>query len=371
MSVLTARIAAVHTLPVSLPAHPALVVRGANGSHERSDFLLVRVVTTEGVEGFGEVSATPLWSGEDAASAEHFVRNVLTTALLGRKLAPPGSLEAIMDRVLAANPFTKAGVSTALWDAYARTLGTPLVTALGGPYRDEVPIKLSLSGDGEVLEKAHSAAVAAGFTSFKVKVGMGIDGDLTRVARVRELAGLGAFIGVDANGGWSRAEAREAVRRLTTFAPAFVEQPVQPSDLEGMAAIRTLGVPVIADESVFGADDLARVIRASAADVISVYLGKAGGPARAVLQGRVAETFGLDTVIGSNGELGLGAAAQLHVACALPALSERLPSDIIGAHYYAEDILEKPLDNNGKRVRLTDGHGLGVVPRDDLRRRFR
>ncbi|WP_158889872.1 mandelate racemase/muconate lactonizing enzyme family protein [Amycolatopsis anabasis] len=365
-----ARIAAIHTVTVSLPAHPDLVVRGAKGPHDRSDFLLVQVVTTDGLEGYGEVSATPLWSGEDGASAQHFVRGVLTPALLGKRLAPVGQLESVMDKVLAANPFTKAGVSTALWDAYARTLGVPLAVALGGPFREEVPIKLSLSGDGPQLDRVYEAAVAAGFRSFKVKVGLGVEGDLARVSRARALAGPGAFLGTDANGGWSRAQAREAVRGLADLRPAFVEQPVAPGDLEGMAALRSFGLPVVADESVFDSDDLVRLIRADAADVVSLYVGKAGGPGRAVAMGRLAEAFGLDVLIGSNGELGLGAAAQLHVACALPGLSTTLPSDIIGAHYYAEDILEKPLNSNGIRARLGDGAGLGVVPRDDIRRRF-
>ncbi|QWF84242.1 mandelate racemase/muconate lactonizing enzyme family protein [Amycolatopsis sp. CA-230715] len=366
---MTARVAALHTLAVSLPARGDLVVRGAKGAHDRSDFLLVRVVTTEGVEGYGEVSATPLWSGEDAASAQHFVREVLAPALLGKALAPVGGLESIMDRALAANPFTKAGVSIALWDAYARTLGVPLTTALGGPYREEVPIKLSLSGDGHEIERAYAAAVAAGFSSFKVKVGLGVAGDIARMAKARELAGPEAFLGMDANGGWRRSEAATAVRALAAYSPAFVEQPVAPGDLDGMAALRAAGFPVIADEAVFGTEDLVRVIGAGAADVISLYVGKAGGPGRAVAMGGLASAFGLDVLIGSNGELGLGAAAQLHVACALGSLSA-FPSDIIGAHYYADDILETPLDSNGFRVRLGTGTGLGVAPREDLRRRF-
>ena len=56
---------------------PALKVRGARVVHDASTFTLVRVVTDEGVEGFGEVSATAAWSGEDAVTATHFVRDVL------------------------------------------------------------------------------------------------------------------------------------------------------------------------------------------------------------------------------------------------------------------------------------------------------
>jgi L-alanine-DL-glutamate epimerase-like enolase superfamily enzyme len=128
---------------------------------------------------------------------------------------------------------------------------------------------------------------------------------------------------------------------------------------------------VIADESVFSASDLVAVIRADAADIVSVYVGKAGGPGRAVSQGRLAADFGLGCVIGSNGEFGIAAAAQLHVACAIPGLSADIPSDVIGALYYGTDILETPLDSDGVRVRLADAAGLGVRPRDDIMARFR
>jgi len=364
-------VAAIETVAISLPVRPDLVVHGARGAHDRSDFLLVRVRTDDGVDGYGEVSATPIWSGEDGTSAGHFIRTALKPALIGQPLAPVGALETLMDRALAGNPFTKAGVSIALWDAYARTLDIPLAQALGGPYRTEVPIKLSLSGDGEVLDRTYEAAHAAGFRSFKVKVGLGVDGDVRRMARAREIAGDQTFLGVDANGGWTRRAAHQAIRALAEYRPSFVEQPVASADLAGLRELRRDGFPIVADESVFGIDDLVRLIQADAADVVSVYVGKAGGPGRAVALGQTAATFGLDTLIGSNGELGVGAAAQLHVACALPALSTVFPSDIIGAHYYAEDALAEPLPSDGVHARLPTGPGLGVTLRDDLLREFR
>ena len=364
-------VAAVHLAPVSLAVNPDLVVRGARGVHDRSDFLLVRVVASDGSEGYGEVSATALWSGEDGTSAEHFIRTRLAPAIIGQPLAPVGRLETLMDRVLAGNPFTKAGVSTALWDVFARTLDVPLAVALGGPYRDVVDIKLSLSGDGEALDDVLAAARAIGFGAFKVKVGLGVDDDVERVRRVREHVGPDAFVGVDANGGWTRAEAMRAIPRIAETGAAFVEQPVAPADLEGLRHSRSLGLPVVADESVFGMSDLTRLVNADAADCVSLYIGKSGGPGRALAMGRLAADFGLEVILGSNGEFGLGAAAQLHVACALPCLSDSFPSDIIGAHYYREDILEYPLDSDGRVVRLGDGPGLGVVPRPDLIKELR
>lgn len=362
-----ATITRITTTKISPKVRADLLVSGARGTHDTSDFLLVRVVTSAGVEGIGEVSATLTWSGEDSHTADRVIDAVLRPALIGQPLVPVAALEARMDRVLAGNPFTKAGLSIALWDAYARTLDVPLAVALGGPRRREIPVKCSLSGNGERLETGYRRARESGFGAFKIKIGMDVETDVERMREARALAGDGTFIGLDANGGYDQASARRAVEGMLPYGPAFLEQPLAPADLAGMRDLRSLGLPVVADESVFGMADLMAVIRAEAADVISLYVGKSGGPGRAVEMGAVAAAAGLRVILGSNGELGVGAAAQLHVAAAVAGLTEAIPSDIIGAHYYDEDIVESGLDATGERARLTDAPGLGIVLREEYR----
>jgi L-alanine-DL-glutamate epimerase-like enolase superfamily enzyme len=363
-------IAAIETATVSLRAKPELAVRGARTTHDASTFTFIRVVTSDGVEGYGEVSATAAWSGEDDVTATHYVRDVLGPLLVGRPLAPVAAHTAVMDRHLAGNPFTKAGVNTALWDALGRRLGVPVATLLGGPFRDEVPVKISLSGDGDELAAGYETAVSLGFAAFKVKVGKDPAGDVARLALARRLAGDEAFLGVDANGGWSRTNADRAVRGMLVSRPAFVEQPVKATDLEGMRGLRSLGIPVVADEAIYSEADLLRVVQARAADVASVYVGKSSGLDRAVREAALAAAHGLDTVIGSNGEMGIGAAAQLHVACACERLGP-IPCGITGHHFYEEGaVLAEPLDIDGRRARLPRGAGLGVDPTDEIKRRF-
>jgi L-alanine-DL-glutamate epimerase-like enolase superfamily enzyme len=365
-----ATIAAVETTTVTLRAKPTLAVRGARTTHDGSSFVLVRVLTDAGVAGYGEVSATAAWSGEDDVTATHFVRNLIAPLLIGRPLAPVAGHTAIMDRYLGGNPFTKAGVNTALWDALGRTLGLPVATLLGGPFRDEVPVKISLSGDGDDLRAGYATAVELGFRAFKVKVGRDPKSDAARAVLARELAGPDAYLGVDANGGWSRAAAARALRAMAPAELAFVEQPVRASDLDGMRQLRALGVPVVADEAVYSEADVVRVAQAEAADVVSIYVGKSGGLERAVRSAALAAVHGLEVVIGSNGEMGIGAAAQTHVACACERLGTT-PCGIIGQHFYeGESTLRTPLDIDGLRARLPVGPGLGVEPSDEIERRF-
>ncbi|MDH4281031.1 MAG: hypothetical protein OEV36_00105 [Myxococcales bacterium] len=364
------RLAAVETTVVTARAKPALRVRGARVVHDRSSFVLVRVTTDQGVKGFGEVSATAAWSGEDHVTATHFIRNVLGPRLVGQSLEPISRHAQEFDRVLRGNWFTKAGVNTALWDALGRTRGVPVAQLLGGIYRDEVPVKISLSGDGDELRRAYDAATSLGFRSFKVKVGRDPDEDVARVRLLRELAGSEARFGVDANGGWSRPVALATVQRMLDSDIDFVEQPVHADDLAGMRDVRALGVPVVADESVYSPADVARVVEAGAADVVSIYVGKSSGLERAVEASRIAAQLGTDVVIGANGEMGIGAAAQIHVACACERLGS-IPCGISGHHFYENDVtLSKPLDINGVVARLPDGPGLGIEPSDEICKEF-
>lgn len=354
----------VRTAAVSPRVRAEMLVEGARGAHAESRFLLVQVRTRSGIRGIGEVSATLGWSGEDAVTARHAIDTALAPAVLGRPLAPVAELEARMDRALAGSPFTKAGVSTALWDACAKALEVPLTVLLGGPLRTRVPVKCSLSGSGERLRTTLTAARASGFRAHKLKVGLDPADDVQRLAALRELVGSDGFIALDANGGYSRRQAGRALDAFAAYAPAFLEQPVAPDDLEGMAALRGRGTWVVADESVFGMASLVRVLRAGAADAVSLYIGKSGGPGRAAEMARVAGALGAEVILGSNGELGVGAAAQLHVACAIGSLAEDLPHDIIGGHYYEEDVAgSRAWIADGVAV-LPEGPGLGIADDD-------
>lgn len=366
-----APITKIETLSISPEVHPSLVVQGASGIHDHSNFLIIRVTTAAGISGIGEMNGTLYAVGEDGTIAKQIIEKVIAPKLLGQPIAPVENLQTIIEHAVAGSPFTKAGINTALWDAYSRTLDITMAEALGGVRRREIPIKFSLSGDQARIKHVHETATKLGFGAFKLKIGMDPVNDAKRFAYTRELVGQETFLGTDANMGFRRSEARLMASLMRENNPAFFEQPVAAGDLQGMHELRELGIPIVADESVFRLDDLVAVLRAQATDVVSVYVGKSGGPSKAVQIGMIADAFGIDSIIGSNGESGVGAAAQLQVAASLPGLSIRFPSDIIGEFYYSESVLEERLDSDGKVVRLPDAPGLGVSLKAELSALFK
>jgi L-alanine-DL-glutamate epimerase-like enolase superfamily enzyme len=367
------KITRLETVPVRVPLRPQFMIRSARGTHSASPFLLVKVHTDGGIIGLGEVSCTPRWSGEDHFTAQHFIHAILAPILIGEDPSQIEALSAKLEQGVAGNYFTKASLEMALWDIFGKSVGLPVYRLLGGAVRDEVQTKWSISG----LEPARAAEIASwaaseGFHTVKVKVGIDPAADIQRVKAVRGAVGARIRVGVDANGGWSVSTALATVPRLREHNIFFVEQPVAAADITGMAQVRRgIELPVIADESVYSPQDALGLVRAAAADVFSVYVGKAGGIAAARKIVAIAEAAGLACTIGSNLELGVGSAAMIHLAMATRGVrTEEFPADIIGPLYYEDDLLVEPLLLEKGRARPHERPGLGVELDEEKVRRY-
>lgn len=357
-------ITSIETIPIKVPIKPEFAIRsGRGGSHAVSPFLLVKVNTDEGIIGLGEVSCTPRWSGEDQVSAAHFIKMYLAPLLEGEN---PTEIERLTSKLrlgVAGNFFTKAGIEMALWDIAGKAAGKPVYQMLGGAVREFIPTKWSVSGQ-EPDKAADIArwAVSQGFKGMKVKVGIDPDSDVARVRAVRQAIGASIKLGVDANGGWSRDIAVKTIERLYESQIYFAEQPIPPEDLIWLPELRKqIKVPLVADESIYSLQDAMTLAHLQAADVFSIYVGKAGGigPARKIAE--FAESVGLKCTVGSNLELGIGSAAMIHLAIATKGIdAETYPCDIIGPLFYEDDMLVEPLLLIAGKAQPNDRPGLGV-----------
>ena len=369
------KIRSIETIPVSVPIRPEFVIRGSLGVHAESPFVILRVHTDEGITGLGEVSCTPVWSGEDSMTAVHIIRDFLEPAIVGEDPRDVEHLTAKMRRAVAGHPFTKSGIEIALWDILGKSCGLPVFRLLGGVVRETIPIKMSVSGAApERAAEIARWAMAKGLKALKVKVGIEPGADIERVKAVRAAIGPGIRMGVDANGGWSVRAAIRTIRRLVEDCDIyFAEQPVAPLDLQWLVDVRqNVTVPVMADESCYTVQDAMAIARAGAADVLSAYVGKGGGigPARKIAA--VAEAAGLTCTVGSNLELGVASAAMAHLAAATPGIgAEEFPCDILGPLAYEHDLLAESIEFRDGAVGVPSGPGLGVMLDEEMLARFR
>ncbi len=368
------KIQQIECIPVGVPIRPEFIIRGSLGIHAESPFVILRIHTDEGITGLGEVSCTPVWSGEDAVTAIHIIENFLEPALLGEDPRDIERLTAKMRRTVAGHPFTKSGIEIALWDILGKSCGLPVFRLLGGAVRETIPIKMSVSGAApERAAEIANWALAKGLTALKVKVGIEVESDIERVKAVRAVVGTKFRMGIDANGGWPVRVAIPAIRHLVEECSIyFAEQPVSSLDLAWLADVRrNVSIPVMADESCYTIQDAMAIARAGAADILSVYVGKGGiGPARKITS--LAEAAGITCTVGSNLELGIASAAMAHLAASSSGIgAEEYPCDILGPLAYEHDLLREPIEYRDGAVRVPGGPGLGIELDEQLLARYR
>jgi len=348
----------ISTQLVSAPLHTPFVTALRTATH--ADSLLVEISDDE-LTGWGEAPQVWKVTGESLAGAQACVEGPITAALDG--LGPDDLTEALrrVQNAAAGNFGAKAAVDIALHDLAARRRGQTLHGFLGSTV-DTVRTDVTLSvGDADALAAAGQARVADGFDVLKVKVGTDATADVERVRRVREAIGPGPTLRLDANQGWSRRDAVNAIRALEDAGCAIelVEQPVAADDLEGMAWVTDrVSTPILADESVYGVRDLVNVIRLGAADMVNVKLAKCGGlgPARTLLE--LARDHGIRTIVGSMMEshVGVGAAAALVSAYPTSAVN-----DLDAAWWLREAPVAGGIRYEGSLIHLPTAPGLGVT----------
>jgi L-fuconate dehydratase len=88
------------------------------------------------------------------------------------------------------------------------------------------------------------AAMDAGFTHLKLKVGADPESDLRRARTLREAIGPEGHLMLDANQVWSVGQAIDAVRVLAEVNPWWIEEPTSPDDVLGHRRIREAIAPI-------------------------------------------------------------------------------------------------------------------------------
>jgi muconate cycloisomerase len=369
----TVRIESVETLVLDVPLRRPHRFSVLTIDHQ--SLLLVRVRTADGVVGTGEgvVPGGPWWGGESIETMAIVVDRYLAPLAVGGDASRPAGLRARMDRLVAGNPFAKAAVETAIWDAWARTRGVPLHELLGGRVRDSLPVTWALGADepDAVIDEISAKLEAGDHRSFKLKMGAADPADdVARVEKVaRSLSGR-ASLRVDLNGAWDEVTAARHLPRLEEAGLDLVEQPVPGHDLGAMERLAArLAVPVMADESVRTEHEAFEVARRRAADVVSLKVSKSGGFGVTARVAAVAGAAGLPCHGGTSIEGPVGTLAGLHLFCSLPAVT--WGSELFGPLLLAEPLTGEPLDYRDGELHLPSGPGLGVELDEAAVHRFR
>ena len=358
------KITRIETFPVSIPLKPERRMVSALGEHSVSQYVLVRIATDAGIEGAGEATVLPRWSGETVWGAQALIDRVLAPRLVGTDPTDIDGVALLMDEVAEDNWFAKSALEMACWDICGKDFGKPVYELLGGPARSTVlRCRFSMGAyDPDTATRRAQELIAAGFDTIKVKVGTEVAADIARVRAVRRAIGPGPAMVIDANCGYDAPTAIAMAREIEDCDIALFEQPTPRGDFEALAEVRRAIRPqVMADDICFDFADAVECIRHRACDVISVYPGKNGGLAKSKRIVDYAGLHGVACTIGSNLELDIASAAMCHLVVACRNINvEKYPGDIMGPDYHAVSVVEEPLEIRGPLISITDRPGLGI-----------
>ena len=281
------------------------------------DDVVVRVVGDDGQMGYGEAPPTAVITGDTIGSIECAVRDFIKPALVGMEIE---NLDGVMKKLhgcILKNTSAKAAVDMALYDLWGKRLGAPVYRLLGGARTSfQTDLTISVNPIDEMVRDSLEA-VGRGYSILKIKVGKEGKKDVERIAAIRQAVGPEVRIRVDANQGW---ECKQSVAIISAMEDAgldidLVEQPVGAHDLAGMKYVTSrVQTPILADESVFSAQDAVTIIQEGAADLINIKLMKTGGIHEALKICDVAELYGVECMIGCMLESRLSVAAAAHLA---------------------------------------------------------
>lgn len=285
----------------------------ASGMWLERDAWILRVIDEHGRVGLGEAVLETATDDVADTVLTALIRELVSTAAGGR-LPTSGDLE----RHGAPGRALRAAIDGALLDL-SHPAAPPSLTAPDG---DGVGVNATVPSVGPAAaSEAARQALESGFSTLKLKVGAERETEtlVERVRAIRTAVGPDALLRVDVNGAWDLPTAEDRLNALAAFDIEFVEQPLPADDIDGLAALRRrVGVPIAADEAARSVAAVRALLAADAVDALVIKPARVGGPAAVAEIAEIGAGAGIAVVISTLFETGVGIAAALAAAAALP-----------------------------------------------------
>jgi len=297
-------------------------------------------------DGLGEAAAVPFYGDTQASLMEYL-------ASVGDALGEdPFWIDETLERRPPGSQAARAALDIALHDLWGKRLGQPLYRLLGlNPHRLPQTSFTIAMDEPEVMARR---AAESGYPIIKVKLGSADDEAI--VAAIRKACS--ARLRVDANAGWSRAQAADLIPRLAQYDLEFIEQPLQAGDIDGLRWLKQrlqgIRIPIFVDENVKTAKDVAA--HAGIVDGVVIKLMKTGGIQEALRAIHTARAHDMQIMLSCMVETSVGVTAAAHLA---PLCDY---ADLDGPLLIKDDPY-RGLQYAGSRLSLPDLPGLGVTQR--------
>jgi galactonate dehydratase len=290
------------------------------------NYIFLELVTNDRFSGYGEATLANNQYGVLGAIQD------LRKYVIGQD---PFDVERIW-RSMHRGPFWRGGavfttaisaIDQALWDIIGKVSKLPLYKLIGGKYRESVRLYANgwFSGTGTPKQYANAALkmVKQGFSALKFDPFGTSDMIIDRfteenainiVKEVREVIGSKIDIIIEAHGRFTPTVAIRLGKKLERFEPMWLEEPVPPEDIAGLARVTScVNIPIATGERLFTRFDYWNLLHSDVGvDIVQPDVCHVGGVSELRKIAAMAETK--DILVAphnSNGPISTTASAHL------------------------------------------------------------
>lgn len=331
-------------------------LKWASGHMNYADHVLVRIMTDEGIEGIAESIPRPSLYGDTQESICAIMNKYIGPKLIGMD---PLDIDKIWEQMNTVywNLTPKGAIDVCLYDIMGKKTGFPCYKLLGG-YKNKIALSWMIGLKPlEVMVEEAKNKYAEGFRALKLKGGQDADFDIKMFHTIREAVPEDCILYIDANQGWSYADAIKIITQLEGLA-AYCEEPIPAwDDHARMKLAREVRTPIMGDESCYTLHDVIRQMEMDTLGLVNIKVPRTGFTLSKKIIA-VCEAFNKPCLTGTQAESALGAFACLHLAAASKQIS--LPSE--NCYYMSVKgnlIKEIPKVENGYMY-VPEKPGLGV-----------
>ncbi|HYV70656.1 MAG TPA: mandelate racemase/muconate lactonizing enzyme family protein [Pseudolabrys sp.] len=284
---------------------------------------LVQLLTDQGVTGVGDAAVA---YGTGATAAAAMVKELVQQFVVGKD---PFAIEAIWSDMYDHTFWAKGGgsiifagisaIEQALWDIKGKCLGVPVYEMLGGKMRDKVRVyangwSFRCTQPSEFAREAQRV-VKDGYKALKfyplATAELDAEGHIRHVSRrsidsaaeqkavvsvkaVRDSIGPNVELMLDVSAELTTDVIIRLGRRFEEWNIAFFEEPVDPSDVEGLKKVSEhVNIPIATGERIYTRYGFRRIMESHAADILQPDIGNTGGIMETKKIAAMAETYNM------------------------------------------------------------------------------
>ncbi len=367
------KIVEVKAYPTSFPVPKDGGVTLGIGRAVKRDAVMVKVVTEDGVVGWGESH-----HGRAHTAIAKLLETTLKQLVLGMDASDVSGIWARIYKFQlgshgmgAGCAMAMSGLDMALWDIRGKAVGWPLYRLLGGSARP-IPayaggVALGYQPSGQLVEEARPL-IEAGYRAVKLRIGDTVGRDVERMEAVRKAFGADLAILTDANTGYRIEDVRRVMPAMDALDIGWLEEPFPAHDHHAYLQARGYGrTPLAAGENHYTRFEFTRVLEDRAITIWQPDLSKCGGITETLRIAAMASAFKIP-VHPHSSMTGINQAASIHLLAALDN-GGYFEADVSRGNLFRDQLCNEPwrVGRDGC-VRPLEAPGIGVEVDEDFLR---